>query len=250
MDARSTTRGATPASDRGRRGAGRASGTATATTAAKPRTKTAANSAARAAASRLPDLVLGAAVRDGAWLTPIRGPGRLAPGQVPKQSLTVPADEAQRVLRGIIRHVVDIQADTSSVLVWQRDDAELWVDVATVTLTCFEGLVRIGVKVGCDEITGSVVMTVPIGVGRPDAPTGLVMSSVDRLDGPDLVASRWSDAITAFAWEALLELARRLCAELGRDASGLPLIPGSVGAAKGQLLIQPMSRNDLSKLGG
>ncbi len=199
--------------------------------------------------ARLPDLVLGAAVRDASWLTPVRSAARLRPGQVPKQSLTVPAAEAQRVLRGIIRFVVDIPADTSTVLVWQRDGSELWVDVATVTMACGDGLVRLGVKVGCDQLAAPTVMTVPIGVGSLDAPSGLVMSTVDRLDGPDIIAARWSEAITAFAWEALLELSRRLCAEIGHDASGLPLIPGAVGAATGALLIQPMARNDLSKLG-
>jgi hypothetical protein len=189
-------------------------------------------------------------VRDGSWLRRLRSTARLEPGQVPKQSLAIPADEAQRVLRGIIRFVVDIAAETSTVLVWQRDDSELWVDVATVTMTCAEGLVRVGVKVGCDQLDPPMVMTVPIGVGTAEAPSGLVMSTVDRLDGPDLIVTHWSEAITAFAWEALLELARRLCAEMGRDGSGLPLIPGAIGAAKGVLLIQPMSRNDLSKLGG
>jgi hypothetical protein len=200
--------------------------------------------------TQLPDLVLGAPVRDGSWLRRLRSAARLEPGQVPKQSLAIPADEAQRVLRGIIRFVVDIAAETSTVLVWQRDDSELWVDVSTVTMTCADGLVRVGVKVGCDQLDSPTVMTVPIGVGTAEAPSGLVMSTVDRLDGPDLIVTRWSEAITAFAWEALLELARRLCAEMGRDGSGLPLIPGAIGAAKGVLLIQPVSRNDLSKLGG
>jgi hypothetical protein len=72
------------------------------------------------------------------------------------------------------------------------------------------------------------------------------MSTLDRLDGPEVVVARWSAAITAYAWEALLELATRLCAGLGRDSRRLALIPGSIGAARGSLLIQPMSRHDLS----
>ena len=123
------------------------------------------------------------------------------------------------------------------------------MDVATVTMTCADGLVRVGVKVGCDQLDSPMVMTVPIGVGTAEAPSGLVMSTVDRLDGPDLIVTHWSEAITAFAWEGLLELARRLCAEMGRDGSGLSLIPGAIGAAKGALLIQPMSRNDRSTRG-
>jgi hypothetical protein len=76
------------------------------------------------------------------------------------------------------------------------------------------------------------------------------MATIDRLDGPDLVVARWSNAITAFAWESLLEVASRLCAGLGRDSRDLPLIPGSIAAGPGTLLISPMSRHDLSGLRG
>lgn len=196
-----------------------------------------------------PDLVLGAAAKNLAWLRPIRLADRLEPGQVPKRLVTVPAHEAQRLLRGIIRFVVDIPADTSTVVVWERAGSEMWVDVGTVSIACGEGLVRIGVKVGCDQLDKPVVLTVPIGVGSPDSPAGLVMTTVDRIAGPDLLVARWSEAITAFAWEALVELARRLCAQLGKDKAGLPLIPGAIAATKAALLIQPMSRNDLSALG-
>jgi hypothetical protein len=92
------------------------------------------------------------------------------------------------------------------------------------------------------------VITVPFGVGTPEAPTGLVMSSLSRLDGPEVVTGRWTAALTAFAWEAILELARRTCAELGKDAAGLPLIPGSIAAGSQTLVLQPMARNDLSGL--
>ena len=47
------------------------------------------------------------------------------------------------------------------------------------------GLVRIGVKVGCDQLAKPAVITVPFGVGTPDAPVGLVMSTLSRLDGPE-----------------------------------------------------------------
>lgn len=196
-----------------------------------------------------PDLVLGAAAKNLEWLRPIRLADRLEPGQVPKRLVTVPAHEAQRFLRGIIRFVVDIPADTSTVVVWERAGSEMWVDVGTVSIACSEGLVRIGVKVGCDQLDKPVVLTVPIGVGSPGSPAGLVMTTVDRIAGPDLLVARWSEAITAFAWEALVELARRLCAQLGKDKAGLPLIPGAIAATKAALLVQPMSRNDLSALG-
>jgi hypothetical protein len=193
--------------------------------------------------------LFGTTLKNPPWLKIVTQPGRLDPGQVPKGALTVPVDQAQQLLRAVVRFVVDIPADTSTVVVWEKDGSELWIDVATTTITCAEGLVRIGVAVGCDEIAKPTAISVPIGVGSSTALAGLVMTTIERLDGPDLVTARWSEAITAFAWESLVELARRLSAQLGKDKSGLPLIPGALGATKGALLIQPIARNDLSGLG-
>jgi hypothetical protein len=193
--------------------------------------------------------LFGTTLKNPPWLKIVTQPGRLDAGQVPKGALTVPVEQAQQLLRAVVRFVVDIPADTSTVVVWERDGSELWVDVATTTITCAEGLVTIGVAVGCDEIGKPTTISVPIGVGSSAALAGLVMTTIERLDGPDLVTARWSEAITAFAWESLVELARRLSAQLGKDKSGLPLIPGALGATKNALLIQPMSRNDLSGLG-
>jgi hypothetical protein len=212
----------------------------------------AARGSGRAASARVGETVgpvLGEGVKNPAWLKPVRLSERLEPGQAPKQTVTVPVAEAQRILRGIIRFVVDIPADTSTVVVWEQDGCELWLDAGTVSMACTEGLVRVGVQVGCDQLKEPVVLTVPIGVGTSKSPAGLVMTTVARLEGPDLLVARWSDAVTAFGWEALVELARRLCAELGKDKAGLPLIPGAIAATRGALLIQPMSRNDLSALG-
>jgi hypothetical protein len=193
--------------------------------------------------------LFGTTITNPAWLKTVRLSGRLEPGQLPKGQLTVPVAEAQRLLRAVVRFVVDIPADTSTVVVWEQDGSELWLDVATTTIACADGLVTIGVTVGCDELPKAVPVSVPIGVGSAKAPAGLVMTTIDRVDGPDLISARWSEAITAYAWESLVELARRLCAQTGKDRSGLPLIPGAIGAARGALLIQPMSRNDLSGLG-
>jgi hypothetical protein len=110
--------------------------------------------------------------------------------------------------------------------------------------------VTIGLTVDCDQLAEPVTATVPIAVGRVDSPAGLVMSTFQRVQAPDLVADLWSEAITAFAWEALLELARRLCADMGHDAAGRALIPGGIAAAPDVLIIQPMARHDLSAIGG
>ena len=108
-----------------------------------------------------------------------------------------------------MRFVADIPADTSLDLVWQHDGSELWVDAGSIELVCGAGLLTVGLTVACDELHRSVRVTVPFAVGGADASRGLLMAAMNRVDAPALVADRWSDAITAFCWESLLELARR-----------------------------------------
>lgn len=236
MAARRTNKSATPASNVGGGGSKRAA----------PRRPT---GRARAQSTVPPTSVIGIPIADASWFRPVRAAGRLEPGTLAGKPLSVPDAAATRLLRGIVHAVADIPSDTSTVVVWQRDGSELWVDVGTVTLSSLDGMVRVAVTVGCDQLGKPVVLTVPLKVGTPQAPAGLVMSSVDRLTGPDVVTALWSDAVIAFGWECLLELSRQLCAGLGRDSAGLPLIPGAVAATKGVLVVQAMSRNDLSQLG-
>jgi hypothetical protein len=192
---------------------------------------------------------LGAVLTDASVLKAIRGADRLRPGDVPRKGVTLKAAEATRLLRSVIHFVADVPADSSPIVVWEQEGSELWVDISATALTCLPGVVRVAVKVGCDQLPEPAAITVPFGVGTPEAPTGLVMSSLSRLDGPEVVTGRWTAALTAFAWEAVLELGRRPCAELGKDAAGLPLIPGSISAGSQTLVLQPMARNDLSGLG-
>jgi hypothetical protein len=118
------------------------------------------------------------------------------------------------------------------------------VHAGSIGLSCTNGLVRIRLDVACDQI-GRVSVIVPFAVGTAGAPTGLVMSTFSRVDGPAAVADVWSEAISAFAWEALLELARQLCAELGRDRRGRGLVPIDIGAAPKLLTVTAMARHDL-----
>ena len=201
------------------------------------------------AARDKPATDLRALVADVSILRRLPSAGRLQPGEVPRKTLTFKAAEATRMLRQVIRVVSDVPAGTSPIVVWTEGGSELWVDISTVSLAAAPGLLRVSVTVGCDQLREPAVITVPLGVGTEQAPTGLVMSTLDRLDGPAVVTERWTPALTAFAWEAVLELASRLCAQLGNDAGGHALIPGSVGAGASTLLIQPQSRNDLSRLG-
>ena len=79
------------------------------------------------------------------WFTVLRNAGRLEPGELPNRMLTIPSRDAQLALREIVRLVADLPTGTSSIVVWQQDGSELWVDTGTVALACREGLVTISV---------------------------------------------------------------------------------------------------------
>ena len=182
------------------------------------------------------------------WFVPIHPELRLPPGKPTPDPSRIPQATASRLLRGFVRFVADIPAGASLELVWEQTPNELWVDAGSIDLTCAPGLVTVGLTVSCDELGRPTRVNVPFAVGRADAPRGLLMSTIDRVDAPALVADIWSDAITAFCWEAVLELAHRVSAQIGRDGSGLPLVPGGIAADKALLIIQPTARHDLSGL--
>jgi hypothetical protein len=169
----------------------------------------------------------------------------MPPGTV-LDALEIPQAAAQTLFRPVIRFVADVPAGSTPDVVWQLGRNELLVHTDTARLVCTTGLVRISVDVDCDQIDQAVMATVPIAVGTASAPTGLVMSTFSRVGAPAEVADVWSDAISAFAWEGLVELARRLCAALGEDDGGRPLVPVDIGGRPKLLTVTPMARHDAS----
>jgi hypothetical protein len=186
---------------------------------------------------------LHAFLRESSWYVRPRTPGRLEPGSLAGRGLTIPQRDAQQVLRQVARLVADIPRDSSPDVVWQAGGSELWVDTGSLRLACAPGLVTIAVTVACDQAERTSI-PVAFGTGSTDVSAGLVMSALTELAGPRVITDHWSEAITAFAWETLLEAARRLCANLGSDARGKALVPGSIASGRGVLIVQPVSRHE------
>lgn len=187
------------------------------------------------------ELVRFAAVLDrAAWFTPVDR--RIPPGRTTDGALAVPVADARRLLLDVVRLVADLPREGRSVVVWQQGASELALDLSRTSLRCDPGLVTVLVTVTCDQLKEPTQLEVPFAVGTRDAPAGLVMSTFNRLTGPGVVTDLWSEAVTAFAWECVLELARRVTARLGSDTANRSLVPGGIGADKGVLLIQPMAR--------
>lgn len=192
-------------------------------------------------AERRPVKVLGVELPDATWYAPIKQP---APAGTPTKKLVeIPQRHAQQLLRSVVRLVADLPAGSPPRVVWTQGSSELLVHTSTISIACAPGLVTIGLRVACDQLAEPTTLSVPFAVGTRQAPAGLVMHTFTRLAGPAVVTERWSEAVTAFAWEALVELARALCAELGRDEAGRALVPGAIGADQRLLLLQPMGRH-------
>lgn len=186
---------------------------------------------------------IGVDLHDQRWVRLVKDPVSVG---TPVDRLTrVPQGDAGRILRAVVRLVADLPAGGSTDVVWVHGASELLVRTDTVTLACTTGLVRIGVEVDCDQLPQPTAVVVPLAVGTEEEPSGLVAQAYDRVDAPPAVADVWSDALTAFAWECLVEVARRICADLGRDTRGRPLVPGSIGATGRALLLRPMARHDV-----
>lgn len=182
-----------------------------------------------------------ALVKDAPWMATIGPVPGLTPGELTRQPMQIPQGEAQTALRGVVRLVADLPRGTTPVVVWQDRGSELEVDTAATTLSCKVGVVTIGVAVRCDQLPERTLLEVPFGVGTLERPTGLVMSALSQPAGPEVVVDRWSDSLTAFAWECVIETARRLCELAGTDAARRRLLPGAIGAGSRVLVIQPMS---------
>jgi hypothetical protein len=197
-------------------------------------------------------MVLDVPLTGASWYVPLRSRIRLEPGELApsRQFLTIPEADARALLRSTQRLVADLPLDAAQRVVWQQGRSELLVDLSRTTLSCKVGLVTVTLTVLCDQVDGPATVAVPFAVGTEEEPNGLVMSTFSALDGPQVVVSQWTEAITAFAWETLIELARRLCADLGHDAAGRPLVPGAIGSGSRVLLVQPMARHELSALRG
>lgn len=178
------------------------------------------------------------------WLKRINASLLLEIGAQSPELLSIPAKDAQRVLSETVRLVLDLPRNSTPLVVWTQGDSELLVHSDETRISLSSGVVTLRITVQCEE-HGKLVIPVPIGVGTKQSPIGLVMATFEDLEGPAELVAAWSDSIIAFAWEALLEIARVICGEVGIDKRGLPLVPGSIGASSNRLLLQPVSRFSL-----
>jgi hypothetical protein len=127
------------------------------------------------------------------------------------------------------RSIVGGAPSPRDALVWADAGAELLVRPGLAKLACLDGLVLVTIPVFTEQ-TSEAEVVVPFAVGRPDAPTGLLMATETRPRGPTVIVDRWAEPLTAAAWDALVALAVDAVA---------PAAPTALSGEPGALTIVP-----------
>jgi hypothetical protein len=125
-------------------------------------------------------------------------------------------------------------------VIWEQAGSELLVHLHRVRVAVLDGLILIGIPVETVE-TGRAEVTVAFAVGTPDRLAGMVATTEAKPRGPAAIVDLWAEALTAFAWQTLLDVVERLAARTGVDLDGEPLLPGALVADKGRLGLIPQA---------
>jgi hypothetical protein len=167
---------------------------------------------------------------------------RLEPVPIRGDAVTVLTAQAARRALGASE-----KSRRTTEVIWSDGGDELAVDPGGVTTATTTGAVVLTIPVRCDQ-TGPATVDITFVVGSADHPGGLHAATPERPRGPAVIVDRWADPLVAFAWSALLELARSVTAAMGRDARGDRLIAGEFVATDEGLQIVPYARHRLGRL--
>ena len=113
-------------------------------------------------------------------------------------------------------------------IVWDDGVNQLQVQAARVRTTVTDGMVRVMVPVACDQVR--TTMEIAFAVGSERRVAGMIAATADRPVGDPLIARIWGDALIAFAYGILLDLADSLAGASGRDEKERPA--GAAGTCR------------------
>jgi hypothetical protein len=156
----------------------------------------------------------------------------------------VTPDEAARLARAAAVLAAGLGAGGArgGTVMWQREGNQLLLLPTELSLTLGRGLLAFSIPVSCDQ-SGAAPVHVSFVVGDPDSPAGFLAVTEERPRGPEIVVDTWGEALVAFAWSVVLQLATSLAAEAGMDEDGAPLIPAAIAANPDGLWVTPMARH-------
>lgn len=192
----------------------------------------------------------------------LRCPGLLPSEQVPPgrvvDAVPVPAEAAAQMLKAALREAAARSLlgrqprpdeELPSSLLWSDAGDELLVDLVKTDVTFGNGLVVVTIPVMCDQLPRlQDVVTVRFVVGLPDRPTGLMAAASRIPEGPLVVVRRWSEALTALAWQALLDMCTAVATQAGRDVDGTGLVPTALAATDEGLAVLPQALHDFQRV--
>jgi hypothetical protein len=167
----------------------------------------------------------------------------------PKQAaglMTIAARQA--VLAAAGARIPSDASQLPSTVLWQDGPDALLVEVGQIDVTIGDGLVSVAIPVQCDQLPkGRDVLVVDLVLGTPDRPTGM-LAAVSEPRGPRLVVRRWGEALTALAWQALLDMAGGVAGAAGADHDGAVLIPTGLTASRNGIAVLAQARHEIDRL--
>jgi hypothetical protein len=129
---------------------------------------------------------------------------------------------------------------------WREGDCELVIFPFDVSVRTGDGVIAVSIPVFSDQTDKSMVH-VSFVVGDPKRPAGLVAATDARPTGPAAIVGTWGDALVAFAWHVVIEVATTIAGEAGRDVDGSRLVPIAIAASTDGLFVVPMARHTFDR---
>ncbi len=175
------------------------------------------------------------------------------PGKTVRPRL-VPLGVVQRLLLPALIAAAGAGPDTTILdtrpLLWENGADQLLLHLAKASVTTGEGLVDLRLVVECDQTGGAEVVLTYL-TASPERPHGFVLATEERPRGPGVVVQVWSEALVAFGWRALVEMARMVAATRGVSTSDQPLVASTVVAVPDGLMVTAMGPHPVgSRIGG
>jgi len=133
-------------------------------------------------------------------------------------------------------------------VLWQEGADALLVEVAGIDVRLGDGLVSVRVPVRCDQLPqtrGEVL--VDFVLGTPERPAGLLAAATEPR-GPRTVVRRWGDALTALAWQAVLDASGGVAGAAGTDLDGAALVPTALTASRTGIAVLAQARHEIDRV--
>jgi hypothetical protein len=173
----------------------------------------------------------------------------LAPGAV-APPVSVTAQQLQPlIIAALGTQSVAVDQPAPSEVVWYDHDGEVLVDLGRTLVRLLPGVVLVALMMETDQ-TGAGQVVVPLSVGTPQQPAGLLVATEGKPRGPVALVDRWGEAAVAATWSALLQAAHALALHSGIDTFGARLVPGAISTDGQTFSVLPQARHTIDAVAG